>query len=68
MLSVTEIKKGGIITCITFTTIIAHMLKIDTLGYLMIPRSSYFNLKSLMECGFIRKVLGNGLLDPDVYF
>jgi hypothetical protein len=43
------------------------MLKIDIPGYLMIPRSPRFDLESLIDCGFIRKALGNGNLDPDVY-
>jgi hypothetical protein len=62
-----ETKEGGIITCTTFPTAIAYMLKIDIPGYLTIPRAPRFDLESLIDYGFIRKALGNRPLDPDVY-
>jgi ATHILA ORF-1 family len=62
-----ETKEGGIITCTTFPTAIAYMLKIDILGYLTIPCAPRFDLESMIDCRFICKALGNGPLDPNVY-
>jgi hypothetical protein len=62
-----ETKEGGTIIAATYPTALAYMLIMDVSRYLMIPCTPHFDLKYLIECGFIRKVLDNIHLESDIY-